>query len=320
MRVGVRRTVIPNKRITAERGTSLNCQVIERLLDWCLPFPPLSWYRRQYILEAVMHYRTSLRCIIMLLLSASIWYAQPHQQGTQNPTVLYFPLVNTAPELYGIVTERGHPAAGVLMSLIMCGPGMSSVTCHVVAEQTSDVRGRYQFTGAQSLFIGESYYVSYTQRNQANPHPNTLSCWQTPSTTTYTAGSTTHLGDFDIGSIDPITPTGGVVLPQSSTATMITLHFTWTPRRMQPQDQYTVEFKKNVPSDVCDIGDSPRGYAGHVVGSTGTFTGTFAYDRQCSACVPPVFGPDGIYDWRISIANTNDWGQTRGFTFTLPLQ
>jgi hypothetical protein len=265
-------------------------------------------------MEAVMRYRISLMCILGLVLSMSLSHAQPSQQATQRPTVLYFPIATTAPALYGTVTEHGQPAAGVEVWLYICVPTRIAPVCGPLTQQATNDRGEYRFTQQPSLGPDQSYYVAYGATPE-NARPNRLVSWGTNSIMEYTAGTTLHVADFDIGSVDPMLPASGTALPQSSIATTVTLQLAWTPRANQPQEQYTVYIQTR--GDPCCNSSSIVEYP---VGHTGGFSRAFAYQPNCTHCDLPVFEPNTIYRWSIGIENGNGRGQTQEYTFTLPLQ
>jgi hypothetical protein len=169
--------------------------------------------------------------------------------GTPDPTI-YLPLVLknyfAGTGIYGLVTLNGTPAAGVSLDLRF----YNGLTLSTAATTTTDANGRYSFTSAASLSAGQTYYVRFL--NPATTADGRLGIWLTGDLTSYSAGSSVDIGDFDLADI-ALSPTPGA--PVSLPAT-----FQWTRRSATSSDSYQFElFDPNGPSDYL----SPLlGYAG----------------------------------------------------------
>jgi 5-hydroxyisourate hydrolase-like protein (transthyretin family) len=138
---------------------------------------------------------------------------------------VYLPLIrNYRPPsgIYGYVTNKGVPAEGVPVNLERIS---GSVWSYVKTTYTQ-IDGSFAFTTAPSLASGQRYAVDFYGSTS-----NQLGYWATKRVDTYAAGSTVHIGDFDIANVDLLTPTNGVSVTLPYT-------FQWTPRSAVPSDSY----------------------------------------------------------------------------------
>lgn len=141
------------------------------------------------------------------------------------PYSVYLPLIRNyrSPSgIYGTVTDNGVPAAGVELTLQRVTGSLWST----VDTTYTQADGSFAFTTALSLASGQRYAVDFYGST-----PNQLGYWVTKRIDTYAAGSTVHIGDFDIANVDLLTPANGmsVTLPYT---------FQWTPRPAVPSDSY----------------------------------------------------------------------------------
>jgi CSLREA domain-containing protein len=137
------------------------------------------------------------------------------------PYSVYLPLIRSyrpPSGIYGKVTDNGIPAAGVQLTLIRSGYTLSTTVTHP--------DGSFEFTSVPSLAVGQYYRVDYHGADSDH-----IGIWITRKLTSYAAGSTVHIGDFDIANVDLLTPMNGaaVTLPYA---------FEWIPRAGVPSDSY----------------------------------------------------------------------------------
>lgn len=99
-------------------------------------------------------------------------------------------------------------------------------TVSTIATTTTGLDGAYRFTGVPSLSSGDTYSVWYSGGART---PGRLWFWVTDRTTSYTAGSDVHAGDFDLADVALVSPANGATLFLPHT-------FYWTPRPATPSD------------------------------------------------------------------------------------
>ena len=163
---------------------------------------------------------------------------------------VYLPMImRPQPSIAGRVTLNSAPVIeGVWLELRFYDGSAWSTS----ATTTTDSEGYYAFHSAPSLEPGQRYYVLY--RNNAGT-VGRLWVWGTRALTTYTAGSSVEIGNFDIADIILVSPPYGraVALPYT---------FQWTPRPATPSDSY--EFNLYDPTDLDPwfYSDPPLGYVG----------------------------------------------------------
>lgn len=148
--------------------------------------------------------------------------------------VVFLPLIaHSCSGIRGRVTYNGNgsSAAGIPLSLRFYNG--SSWSTLATTSTASD--GSYVFCGAPSLGANQRYYVRYLNTtNQAF-----LSYWQTARLTSYTAGASVSIGDFDIADIQLSSPYPGATV-------WLPCIFQWVSRWATPSDSY--EFNLFNPS------------------------------------------------------------------------
>jgi hypothetical protein len=147
--------------------------------------------------------------------------------AAQDTTSIYLPLLTkptAAAGIHGRATEHGAPAAGVPVELLFFDG--TSVTSRGSTATAAD--GTYAFRTAPSLNPGQSYVVMYLN---AQGTAGRVGAWITRELTSYTAGSTVHIGDFDIADLVLGAPANQatVALPRT---------FQWTRRPATSSDSY----------------------------------------------------------------------------------
>jgi len=165
---------------------------------------------------------------------------------------MYLPVLFKAEpprSLYGTVTENGTPAAGVSLSLQLRNGGNWTPPTTIT---NSD--GSYAFTDVPGLNSGQSYYVLYKNSSKSGS-PNRLWTWHTKSVGTYAAGSTVHMGDFDLATIP-------LVSPPNDTTVQLPYTFQWTPRPGTPSDSYEFNLLDPTDFDPYFWTDPPVGFVG----------------------------------------------------------
>jgi hypothetical protein len=183
-------------------------------------------------------------------------------------TFVYLPLITRAcGGICGRVTNNGAAAAGVPLSLRFYN-GSSWST---LATTNTASNGSYVFLGVPSLGASQRYYVRY--ENTINS--GSLYLWQTARLTSYTAGSSVTIGDFDIFDIQLFSP------PSSSSVTLPNT-FSWFVRPATPSDSY--EFNLFNPSGSSYWWTPHLGYVG-------------AYSL---ISLPPGFTPLVWYGWYVT--------------------
>jgi hypothetical protein len=225
-----------------------------------------------------------------------------HGQGSYG---MFLPFVAVPPlEFYGAVTDHGQPAAGVKLFLEHCFVARIPACVNTGYEAITDAQGRYNFTRVPTLKANESYAVIYSRIAGYNQRANTLLIWWTSPISSYTIGSTLNAGNFDIGSVEPVTPPSGSILPQPSPPASVALQFQWTARIGQAEDNYAVRVGPYTPASYS---------------VDGSYSSQLGYTDSFSYTLSPAQA-DQVYGWQIQVTNPHGWGETEPFTFTLPLQ
>lgn len=183
--------------------------------------------------------------------------------------VVFLPLIGrSCGGICGRVTYNGSSAVGILLTLRFYNG--SSWSTFATTNTASD--GSYVFYGVPSLGANQRYYVRYLN----NASSVFLSFWQTTRLTSYTAGTSVSIGDFDITNIQLLSPSpgAGVWLPYI---------FQWTPRPATPSDSY--EFNLYYQSG------NPWWWTPHL-GYVGAYT---------LNSLPPGFTPNTLYRWYAAV-------------------
>jgi photosystem II stability/assembly factor-like uncharacterized protein len=163
----------------------------------------------------------------------------------------YLPVVSKSRTgIYGRVTENGVTAAGIPLELRFYNGSAWST----LASTTTQIGGWFAFNTAPSLGAGQGYYVRY----QNTTGTGRVWTWHTRALTTYAAGSSAHIGDFDIADI-------GLIAPANNAAVSLPHTFQWLPRAATPSDSY--EFDLYAPNT-----GSPYFYTDPLLGYVGSYT------------------------------------------------
>ncbi len=215
---------------------------------------------------------------------------------------IFLPLVTKPrPGISGRVTINGASAAGVSLELRF----FNGASWSTRATTTTGSDGGYSFTGVPGLSAGQRYYVLY--RNTGGT-PGRLWVWGTRVLTSYTAGDSVGIGDFDIADIALVSPAAGatVALPYT---------FQWTRRPATPSDSYEFDLYDYPDGDPYFYTDPPLGYVSAYTLNglpSGFSTGVqYAWDIW-------VYSPDGGYGisyWSYYVTFSNT-----GMSFTGAMQ
>jgi uncharacterized repeat protein (TIGR01451 family) len=183
---------------------------------------------------------------------------------------VYLPVaVKTQPGIQGYVTLNGAPASGVPLDLrLFNGSGWSTA----ITTTTNSV-GYYAFENAASLQEGQAYYVLYSNKEGT---PGRLWLWGTGDLTSYAAGGSVNMGDFDIADIELVAPADGASLTLPGI-------FQWTPRPATPADTYKLRLYDGNHTATSFFTDPSLGYV----------------DRYTLNSLPAGFNFGTPYDWEI---------------------
>lgn len=185
--------------------------------------------------------------------------------------IVYLPLITrSCGGICGRVTYNGSGSSAYSLPLSLRFYNGSSWSTRATTNVASD--GSYVFYGVPSLGAGQRYYVRYL-----NPtNPAFLYIWQTAQLTSYTAGTSVTIGDFDLFDIPLVSPTSMqiVSLPYA---------FQWTPRPATPSDSY--EFNLYYQTG------NPWWWTPHL-GYVGAYT---------LNSLPPGFTPNTLYRWYAAV-------------------
>jgi hypothetical protein len=166
--------------------------------------------------------------------------------------VTFYP--TTPSGIHGCVAESGVPKSGI--PVVLYRFNSSTQVDEELATTNTNASGYFAFTGRPTLGATEAYFVKY---QNSGSQTNRLWNWYTRAIDAYTAGSSVHIGDFDIANVALLAPADGstVNLPET---------FSWTPRPGLQADSY--EF--NLYED-CDP-DCPVWYTDPRLGYVGQYT------------------------------------------------
>ncbi len=183
---------------------------------------------------------------------------------------VYLPVaVKTQPGIQGHVSLNGTPASGVPLDLrLFNGSGWSTAIT-----TTTNSEGYYVFENAASLQEGQAYYVLYLNKEGILGR---LWTWGTADLTSYAAGSSANMGEFDIADIALVAPADGATVSLPDT-------FRWTPRPATPADTYKFRLYDLVHPATSFITDPPLGYV----------------DSYTLNSLPSGFSSGTPYDWEV---------------------
>jgi hypothetical protein len=205
--------------------------------------------------------------------------------------LIYLPMVENMPGIYGRVTDGGVAAPNVALELHRLNVNTFADTLQ--GTTLTNASGYYVFTNQSSLPLDHVYYVKYT-----NPgDPARLWRWYTSPLDTYTYGSAVNIGDFDIADIALSSPSHGAYVDLPET-------FTWVRRPATPSDNYEFDLYEDCENCALFYTLPPLGYAG-------------SYNLTT---LPPGFAYDTLYFWEIWVyAPDGGYGisyDAYGVTFT----
>lgn len=159
----------------------------------------------------------------------------PPGGGSSNPKNLivnsqvYLPVLSKpTPGIWGRVTLNGAPVGGVPLLLRFFNGTLYSTA----ATTSTATDGSYSFTNAPTLGSGQWYYVLFL--NSTNGPETVLWSWSTRRLTTFSAGSSVAIGDFDIANIP-------LVAPAPNATVGLPYTFLWTRRPATPSDSYELD-------------------------------------------------------------------------------
>ena len=176
--------------------------------------------------------------------------------------------------IQGSVTLNGIPIANILLDLAF----YNGASWSAIATTATNAEGIYLFENPPSLGGGQMYSVIY-QNTEATP--GRLWIWATQALSSYSAGTSVEMGNFDIAEIALVSPPNGAYIGLPFT-------FHWAPRLATPTDSY--EF------NLYDLDDGFPYYYSPMLGHAGSYTLTG---------LPGGFVMDYPYVWEIWVYSPN---------------
>lgn len=200
------------------------------------------------------------------------------------PLIAQSPLPTPVPNLgiNGRVNFNGSSVASIPLDLRFYNGSAWST----ISSTLTDGSGNYSFQSAPTLGAGQGYYVRYSNSADSSK----LFFWGTQILTSYAAGSSVVIGNFDIANIPLVSPPNAatVSLPQT---------FQWTLRTATPTDSYQLSLFD--PSNANLTAYTPLlGYVNAV-----TING-----------LPPGFNAGVPYGWFIAV-NSPDGGYGESYYY-----
>jgi hypothetical protein len=185
---------------------------------------------------------------------------------------IFLPLVERhRAGIYGRVTAYNNAISEPLLLRFFNG-----VTWSTMATTASGSDGYYAFLNIPSLGPGQEYYVLF--QNSGNQYFTALWVWGTRLLTSYTAGASVEIGNFDIADIP-------LVSPLNITVIALPFPFRWTPRPNTPSDSYELDLFD--PSD-----GNPYFYTNPSLGYVGSYN---------LVSLPQGFTPNVQYGWEVVV-------------------
>jgi len=206
---------------------------------------------------------------------------------------LFLPfLVQPVPGIFGIVTQNGSPAGGMLLELRF----FNGTSWSTQSSLSTGGDGSYRFT-PPGLLPGQKYYVRFT-----NPDTTTddgrLFRWFTREITAFQPNFSVPIGDFDIANIVYNSPAPGssVGLP---------FNFQWNLRPSTPRDSYEFDLFSPNSNAASFFTNPPLGYVSSYVlpGLPGGFSPGTTYGWSIAANSPD--GGYGVAYWYYTIRFNN---------------
>ncbi len=220
-----------------------------------------------------------LRLIAALVIAGGLAASAVAAPMDEPPYLTYLPLVlRPQPGIQGRVTLGGVPAVTILVELrFFNGSAWSSA-----GFDTTDGTGVYLFDSAASLGPDQRYYVRFENSNRGDAY---LHAWYTRDLTTYTAGDSVNIGDFDLANFSHTAPPAGatVPLPQS---------FSWAFRPATPADSFDFNLFDADDGDPFFWTDPPLGHVNSY--TLPSLPGGFS-THTLYGWFPGVYSPDGGY-------------------------
>jgi hypothetical protein len=147
------------------------------------------------------------------------------------------------------VTYNGAAAPGIDLRLRF----YDSASWSTVATATTDLDGRYRFTGVQSLGLGQVYYVRYDNDARDDRY---VAGWYAPDITSYTEGQVADGGSFDIANV-------ALLLPEPGVSVSLPAEFGWAQRGL-PGESYRWR--------LFDPDDTATSWTTNDLGDVGSYT------------------------------------------------
>jgi hypothetical protein len=172
---------------------------------------------------------------------------------TNLPPRAFLPLVsvNAGGNLFGQVSQNGMKASGITLTLCRLD-SPSATSCTSMGSTTTQADGTYTFHNLPALGTGQKYYAYFKNSTLTSGR---LWYWQTRSLATYTLGSQTLLGNFDIGDIKLISPSSPITVT-------LPVAFTWQTRSASPSDSYEFDLYEPQSGSPYFYTQPPLGYVG----------------------------------------------------------
>ncbi len=147
------------------------------------------------------------------------------------PAALHNGVDARAQGIYGRVTFRGAPAAGIPLALRLCTQSIDgSVNCSTNATTTTDAQGIYRFVERPATAPNQWYFVLYENATDTTK----VAYWFSDDFTLYTSDEPRYGGSFDAADI-------ALISPPSPTTSRFPVTFAWSRRNVTPADLYDWE-------------------------------------------------------------------------------
>ena len=164
----------------------------------------------------------------------------------------YLPIiVRPLPSINGIVTLNGEPLANLVLELVQVDVPSNGVAGTIVTTTTTNIQGRYAFSGIPTLPSQKAYYVRYSYENNSRSITvadllGMLDLFLTRMLYSYTVGENVALEDFDVADIE-------LTLPGNSghrVDAAFPITFAWT---MRPFSTESYEFLAFGDGKGCEV-------------------------------------------------------------------
>jgi hypothetical protein len=170
------------------------------------------------------------------------------EEGNQEYSV-YMPLaLKGQAGIYGSVTLNGSPAASIPVALRF----FNGSSWSTAAATSTGAGGGFIFEGIPGLAEGQEYYVLYRNEEQIQGQ---LWIWVTRVLSSYEAGASVLIGNFDIADIE-------LFSPEDESSVSVPHTFEWNPRPASPGDTYEFNLMDPADPETYFYTDPPLGYVG----------------------------------------------------------